>query len=258
MKCAPIIPWPGGKRRLAKQLFPLFDNTHKTYIEPFAGAAAMLFLREQPARAEVLNDINGDLVNLYRCVQHHLDELVRQFRWQLCSREEFSRFLKSPPETLTDIQRAARFIYLQKTAFGGKMSGQTFGVDKSGPAGINLLRLEEELSAAHMRLARVTVENLPWQDVVRRYDSDAAFFFMDPPYWQTAGYAVPFGFEQYEQLAVAIKSMKGRALLTVNDHPDMRSVFDGLNIKRLTIKYSLASSAEAKSKVSGELAVRNY
>lgn len=144
MKTNTLIPWPGGKSRLAAQLFPLFDNTHKTYVEPFAGAAAMLFLRPEPAKCEVLNDVNGDLVNLYRVVQHHLLEFLRQFEWQLVAREEFDRQLRSEPSTLTDIQRAVRFFYLQKACFGGKVSGRNFGVDSGGPPRLNLRRLEED------------------------------------------------------------------------------------------------------------------
>ncbi|MBD3610550.1 MAG: DNA adenine methylase, partial [Gammaproteobacteria bacterium] len=83
----PIVPWMGGKRRLAKFILP-YINGHKTYVEPFAGGAAIFFMKE-PSKVEVINDINGDLVNLYRVVKYHLDELVRHFRWALVSREEF-------------------------------------------------------------------------------------------------------------------------------------------------------------------------
>jgi len=258
LKSQTLIPWPGGKSRLAGQLLPLFDSTHKTYCEPFAGAAAMLFLRPEPAKAEVLNDINGELVNLYRIVKHHLDELVRQFRWQLTAREEFQRLLATPAETLTDVQRAARFLYLQKLAFGGRVAGQTFGVDRQGPARINLLRLEEDLSAAHLRLARVTIERLPWRECMARYDGPDAFFFADPPYWQTAGYGVEFGLEQYSALADTMRAMRGRCLLTVNDHPDMRQAFAGFRIKRLTTRYSIGRSAASKAQQRGEIAVLNW
>lgn len=258
MKTNTLIPWPGGKSRLASQLFPLFDNTHKTYVEPFAGAAAMLFLRSEPAKCEVLNDVNGELVNLYRVVQHHLDEFVRQFRWQLVSREEFTRLMKSEPSTLTDIQRAARFFYLQKTCFGAKVSGQSFGVDSGGPPRINLMRLEEDLSAAHLRLARVTIENLGWQVCMAKYDRPDAFFFCDPPYWKTEGYGVPFGLDQYQALATVMGALKGRALLTINDHPDMRQVFAGFRLKRLTTRYTIGQSAAAKKAVRGELVVMSW
>lgn len=130
------------------------------------------------APLEVLNDINGDLVALYRCVRHHLDEFVRQFRWALVSRQMLEWARMERPGTLTDIQRAARFYYLQKLAFGGKMSGQTFGVVAAGAPRLNLLRIEEELSAAHLRLANVVVEHLPWAQCVERYDKPGTLFYM--------------------------------------------------------------------------------
>lgn len=157
----PIIPWPGGKRRILKHLLSDIPE-HTSYVEAFAGGAALL-LAKQPAAAEVLNDLNGELVRLYRCVQHHLDELVRQFRWALSSREMFRWAQMQQPETLTDIQRAARFYYLQRLTFGAKVSSQTFGVSAAAPARLNLLRMEEDLSQAHLRLARVTIECLPWR-----------------------------------------------------------------------------------------------
>lgn len=258
MKTNTLVPWPGGKSRLAAQLFPLFDNTHKTYVEPFAGAAAMLFLRPEPAKVEVLNDAQRDLVTLYRVVQHHLDEFVRQFRWQLVARDEFQRLLKADPDTLTDIQRAARFFYLQKNAFGGKVTGRSFGVRNDGPPGFNLLRLEQDLSDAHLRLARVVVENLDWRECMRRYDGPATFFFADPPYWQTEGYGVPFGLEQYHGLADQMRQAKGKVLLTVNDHPDMRTAFEGFRIKRLKTSYSLGRSGASKAQERFELAIRNW
>jgi DNA adenine methylase len=147
----PIIPWIGGKRRLADHLIPRFP-AHDCYVEVFAGGAALYFLRP-PAKVEVINDINGELVNLYRVVQHHLEEFVRQFKWALTSRRVFEWLKDTIPETLTDIQRAARFYYLQKSCFGSKLEGQTFGTATTTPPGLNLLRIEEELSAAHLRLA---------------------------------------------------------------------------------------------------------
>lgn len=107
---SPIIPWLGGKRRLADKLIPLFPP-HECYVEVFCGGAALYFLRP-PAQVEVLNDINGELVNLYRVVQHHLEEFVRQFKWAISSRQVFKWQQATKPETLTDIQRAARSAFL--------------------------------------------------------------------------------------------------------------------------------------------------
>lgn len=129
----------GGKARLADQLIPLFP-LHECYVELFCGGAALYFSRPTPAPVEILNDINGELTNLYRVVQHHLAEFVRQFDWTLSSRRTFEWLQGVRPETLTDIQRAARFYYLQHHAFGGKLMGQNFGTATSTPQ-INLSRI---------------------------------------------------------------------------------------------------------------------
>ncbi len=155
----PIIPWMGGKRRLADRLIPLFPP-HECYVEVFAGGAALYFMRPQAAPVEVLNDINSDLVTLYRVVQNHLEEFVRQFKWALSSRQVFEWQKMTRPETLTDIQRAARFFYLQHHAFAGKVTGQTFGTATTGPA-INLLRIEENLSQLGSGCRAPTLRTFP-------------------------------------------------------------------------------------------------
>jgi DNA adenine methylase len=252
---SPIVPWLGGKRRLADKLIPLFPR-HECYVEVFCGGAALYFLRPVPAPVEVLNDINGDLVNLYRVVQHHMEEFVRQFKWAISSRQIFKWQQITRPETLTDIQRAARFFYLQHHAFAGKVSGQSFGTATTGPA-INLCRIEENLSAACLRLGGTYVENLSWQECVTRYDRPHTFFYMDPPYWQTEGYGVDFGFEQYEEMAKMMRQVKGRVMVSINDHPDIRRVFDGFQMHGLDIKYSVANN-QGDPATSKELVIMNW
>lgn len=250
----PILPWMGGKRRLAKQILPLF-KPHTTYVEPFCGGAALFFMKE-PAKVEVINDVNGELVNLYRVVKHHLDEFLRQFRWALVSRQEYLWQQKANPETLTDIQRAARFFYLQKLAFGGKVVGQSFGTAATSPPRLNLLRLEEDLSDAHLRLSRTTIEKLDWQECIRRYDRAATLFYLDPPYWGTAGYGVDFGMDQYEQMAKLAEETKGQVVISVNDIPEMRSVFKRLNVQSTSINYTVGG-ANKKNLLSSELIISN-
>lgn len=251
----PVVPWIGGKRRLAPHILPLFP-AHECYVEPFCGAAALFFLKA-PSKVEVLNDINGELVNLYRVVQNHLDEFVRHFRWALTSREVYGWLQATPPVTLTDIQRAARFFYLQKLAFGGKVEGQTFGTSTTSPNALNLLRMEEELSAAHLRLHRVSIERLPWEDCVARYDRPGTLFYLDPPYWATEGYGVDFGLEQYDRMADRLRGMAGKALVSVNDIPEMRQAFKGLTMKRLSIRYTVGAATSTR-KPKGELLIRNF
>lgn len=243
----PIIPWMGGKRRLAEKILPFFPQ-HKCYVEPFAGGAALFFLRGHPADSEVLNDVNGELVNLYRVVQNHLEEFVRQFKWALTSREVFKWQQITRPEVLTDIQRAARFYYLQHNAFGGRVSGQNFGTATTSGPGLNLLRLEEQLSAAHLRLSGAFIERLPWQDCVTRYDRDHTLFYADPPYWQTEGYGVPFEFAEYEAMARAFASIKGKAIISINDHPDIRKAFAEYHLEETTLNHTVGGGSGSQAK----------
>ncbi|MFN3987572.1 MAG: DNA adenine methylase [Rhodocyclaceae bacterium] len=254
MTQGPIIPWIGGKRRLAKHIIPKFPD-HSCYVEPFAGGAALFFMKP-PVKAEVLNDINGDLVNLYRVVKHHLVAFVEEYRWALTSREMFEWAQQAAPATLTDIQRAARFYYLQRLAFGGKIVGQTFGTTTTSSARFNLTRIEDELSAAHLRLSQTTIEHLPWVTCVERYDRPHTLFYLDPPYWGTTGYGVEFELANYSRMAALAKSIKGRMLVSVNDIPEMHQAFAGLQIERLAIRYTVGGSG--KSVPAGELLIRNW
>lgn len=254
MNSKPIVPWIGGKRRLAKILIPQFPE-HTCYCEPFAGAAALFFLKE-PSRAEVINDINGELINLYRVIQHHLEEFCRQFKWALVSRQIYQWAKLTPAEIQTDIQRAARFYYLQRLGFGGKVKGRVFGTSATSPPKLNLLRIEEDLSAAHLRLSRVTIEHLDWQACLSKYDRPETFSYLDPPYWQTEGYGVEFPFEQYEAMAEQMRTLRGKALLSINDHPDIRRVFDGFAMQTVDVDYTVGGAGKGTGR--RELIIRSW
>jgi len=251
----PIIPWIGGKRLLASKIIPLLPE-HECYVEPFAGAAAIYFMKD-PAKVEVINDINGELVNMYRVLKHHLEEFVRQFKWALTSRQIYEWEKMARPETLTDIQRAARFYYLQKLAFGGKVDGQTFGTAATSPPRLNLMRIEEDLSAAHLRLAATYIEHMAWQQVVTKYDRPHTLFYMDPPYYGTEGYGVDFELEQYDIMAELMRSMQGKAVVSVNDIPEMRQAFKGFKRHRVELAYTVGGAARTGQKM-GELIILNW
>ncbi|HGE8345565.1 DNA adenine methylase [Serratia ureilytica] len=250
----PIVPWIGGKRRLAKHILPLFP-AHTCYVEPFCGAAALYFLKA-PSKTEVINDINGELVNLYRVVKHHLEEFVRQFKWALVSRQIFKWLQDTPEETLTDIQRAARFYYLQKQAFGGKVADHTFGTSTTSAPRFNLLRIEEELSMAHLRLSRTVIEHMDWATCIERYDRPHTLFYCDPPYWGTEGYGVEFGLDNYDRMAALARSIKGKMIISVNDIPEMRAAFRGMTRMCVDIKYNLTVTGQATPRK--ELVICNF
>lgn len=227
----------GGKRRLAKHIIPQFPE-HTTYVEPFCGGAALFFMKP-PAKVEVINDINSDVVNLYRVVQHHMEEFIRQYKWSLVSREMFEWLKMQPTEPLTDIQRAARFFYLQQMSFGAKTSSRTFGTATTSPPGLNFNRIGETLSEAHLRLSRVFVENLSWEVLVKKYDRPHTLFYFDPPYWQTEGYGVEFGWDHYLRIRELADTMQGKMILSIGDHPDIRELFSGLRCQEIPLKHTV-------------------
>lgn len=249
------LAWLGGKSRLADQIIERIP-AHTAYCEVFAGAAWVLFKKPE-SKVEIINDINRELITLYRCVKHHLPALVEQFRWMLVAREEFDRFLKTPAETLTDIQRAARFYYLSKSAFGARVSKPTFGIAATGAPRLNLLRMEEDLSEAHLRLSRVFIESRPYQDIIDRFDKPGTFFYIDPPYW---GCENDYGKDLFSRadftaLASQLGGIKGRFILSLNDNPDVRQVFKGFTIDKVSTRYSVGS---ARNQVVGEVLIRNF
>lgn len=252
----PLAGWMGGKSLLAKTIVSRIPP-HTCYVEPFAGAAWVLFSKPE-SRVEVINDINREVVTLYRCVQHHLEEFVRWFKWALVARDEFERLKAANPDTLTDIQRAARFYYLQQGCFGGRVFRPTFGYASTRPPKLNLLRIEEYLSAAHLRLARVYVECLPYAEVIRRYDGPETFFYVDPPYWDCETYYGEgiFSREDFAALAGQLAGIRGRFILSLNDTPGVRETFKAFAFEEVQTRYTCNPAAQHAGR--HELLIRNF
>ena len=180
----PVAGYIGGKRNLSRRLVALIDATpHHTYAEPFVGMGGVFLRRQRRPPAEVINDISADVTTFYRILQRHFQAFVDCLRWQLASRAEFERLMKVDPVTLTDLERAARFLYLQRLCFAGKVNGRTFGVSPLQSGRFNPSTLEPMLADLHERLAGVTIERLPYAEMIRRYDREGTLFYLDPPYW---------------------------------------------------------------------------
>lgn len=240
----PPAAWMGGKRVLAPRLVELISATpHQTYAEPFVGMGGVFFRRRRVPRSEVINDRNGDVVNLFRILQRHYPQFMDTLKFQITSRREFERLKACDPSTLTDLERAARFIYLQKLAFGGKVSGQSFGVDYQRGARFNLTRLVPLLEDVHERLAGVVIENLDWMDFIDRYDRPGVLFYLDPPYWgceNDYGKAL-FDREQFQRMAERLRRLQGDFILSINDRPEVRSIFDGFERDEAELTYTISS-----------------
>jgi DNA adenine methylase len=241
--CDPPAAWLGGKRNLAKRICAvLADTPHAAYVEPFIGMGGVFLRRTQRPAVEVINDLNGDIVTLFRVLQRFPEALFREYRWRPAIRSEFDRLKEVRDCDLLDIERAARFLYLQTLAFGGKVAGQNFGVSPASPHNFDLARLEPRLRRLHARLAGVVIENLDWLDLIGRYDREGTLFYLDPPYWGgEADYgAGMFARGDFQRMAEKLRSIEGRFILSINDRPEIRELFSWADIEAVQTTYSVA------------------
>ncbi len=250
-----FFPWMGGKSRMAKRLAELLRD-HKCYVEVFAGAANLLFAKS-PSPSEAINDINDDLVTLYRVVRCHEAEFLRELRGLLHSRTEFSDYQSQPG--LTDIQKAARLWFILKACFGGKAGTNDchFGYVTTGKSRFRRSALSA-VRRSHKRLDGVCIENLDFEDVIRRYDRAWTAFYCDPPYLGTAGYKGDFGMADQQRLAATLAAIKGKFLLSINDHPEIRKLYKGFKMLSVTTRYTVSRDKQAAAGDRRELLIANY
>ncbi|MEP3428663.1 MAG: DNA adenine methylase [Roseibium sp.] len=237
----PVAPYIGGKNRLAKRLTEKIRSVpHAIYVEPFVGMGGVFLRRPFRAKCEVINDISGDVVTLFRILQRHYPQFLEVLRFQLTSRSEFERLVKTDPDTLTDLERAARFLYLQRISFAGKVSGRSFGVNMARGSRFDLTRVVPLLEDVHERLSGVVIEGQAYADCITRYDKTETLFYIDPPYWDCETYYGKGVFcgDDFEKLAVQLRSIKGRCLLSINDTPEIRAIFSGFEIEEASVTYS--------------------
>lgn len=240
----PVAPWLGGKRILARRISErIAAIDHVRYVEPFVGMGGVFFRRSARPKLEVINDVSRDVVNLFRILQRHYQQLLDVLRFQLYSRADFERLQATDPDQLTDLERAARFLYLQKTGFGGM--GRTFGVDFARPRW-SLSKVEPLLEAAHERLEDVLIECLDFGTCIERYDSrPGTLFYCDPPYWGNEndyGKGV-FSRADFERLRDLLLGLQGRFILSINDRPEVRELFAGCDMEEVTLNYQVSGKA---------------
>ncbi len=247
------LSYIGGKNRVAAKIIATFPE-HKTFVEVFAGGAQVFFHKE-PSTVEVLNDIDGDVVTFFRVCQSHFEELVRYMKFIVASREWFDLLQSADPKTLTDIQRAARFFYLQKNAYAGLVRGRAFGYSIEEPSRFNPDRLPALIEKTHERLARVQIENLPYEDVLRRYDRPTTLFYLDPPYYGRKLYRFNFAHRDFETLAEALRKLRGKFVLSLNDLPEVRAIFGEFRIREIEFVYTAQRTAGKRFR---ELLITNF
>lgn len=240
-----FIPWIGGKSQLAKKIKSHFPESFGRYIEVFGGGASLLFSADKHAPIEVYNDANGQLVNLFRCVKYHCEELQREIRFYLNSREMFGdirKRLECPG--FTDIQRAAMYYICVRISFGADTD--SFGC---APKSLNTARFEE----IEKRLERVVIEHKDFETLIKQYDRPDALFYCDPPYHTTERhYSERFSEADHYRLNAVLTGLKGRFILSYNDDDFVRDLYKNFNIESVSRSNNLSSGAFK------EVIIKNY
>ena len=240
-----FIPWIGGKKLLRDQIIARFPAEIGRYIEVFGGAAWVLFRKPRHAAMEIYNDTNSELVNLFRVAKFHAGELARQLDYMLVSRETFYEMRDA--SGLTDIQRAARFYYLLNCSFGSK--GDTFCCrPRDLQCGLDRLQEVQE------RLRRVLIEHKDFAALIRQYDRPDALFYCDPPYYGTEDYyTAQFSRADHIRLRDCLAGIKGKFVLSYNDCPEVRELYDGFIIETVERQHNLKPGERYQ-----ELIIRNF
>ena len=222
----------GGKRALAKRVIAIFPE-HTTYVEAFAGGAQVFFHKE-PSKVEV-HERPG------RGDREFLPRLPAASRgvapiFPLLRREPQSFELQkaTDPATLTDIQRAARYMYLLKSSFASLVRNPNYHWHVVQPPGFNLERLPELIENAHKRLERVQIECLPYEEVLKRYDRPTTLFYLDPPYFGRSSTATTSSRKTSRNFAERLRRLRGKFVLSLNDVPEVRALFHRFHIQGRT------------------------
>lgn len=248
----PPISRMGGKSKLRKTIIEMIPQ-HNCYVELFFGAGWVYFGKE-PSKVEVINDIDKELINLFKMIKYHAPELERQLEFEFSGRDVFEEYKDCTLEYLTEIHRAVRFLYIITQSFAGMGRVYGYATTKKPPQHIfykdTLLELRERLRSTY-------VENLSFEEIIKKYDRENSFFFADPPYFETHGYENKFTEEDHILLRDKLKNINGKFLLTINDHTKVREWYSGFNIREVEVNYSVAKDAKARGKYK-ELIITNY
>lgn len=246
-----FIPWVGGKKQLRGEIVKRFPQNIDRYVEVFGGAAWVLFYAEKHANEEIYNDINGELVNLFRMVKYHPNAVAEELKFTLNARQTFEEYKIN--KGMTEIQRAARFYYLIRTSYGANT--QQYGKkNRSTYSFIN------DIERIQQRLLRVVIENKNFSELLEQYDKEATLFYCDPPYYKSEKrYIKDIVFRKQEHILLHEKlcNIKGRFILSYNNDNFIKELYNGFDIQEVERGNNL-SSCDGKKQAYKELIITNF
>jgi len=256
--------WVGGKSRLRKQIISLLPK-HTCYVEPFAGAAWVLFGKE-PSDVEILNDIDQEIVTFFRVIKEKPEEFIRSFDFEMVSRSEFQRQARFNPQELEDVQRAHRFYYLIMAGWGGELRYPRFQTSiTDGGHGNRLIgaleTLRSRIEPVHKRLKTVLIENLPWEECITRYDRQGVVMYIDPPYPENGvNYAHNMrSWDEHKNLAAYLNKAQCNWILSSYDLPEVRELYPICHVISVESASGMKAAKNAKERtINREILISNY
>ena len=245
MKNRTFFGYFGGKFYLAKDLIPLFPE-HLCYVEVFGGAANVL-LQKLPSKVEVYNDLNSDIVNLFRQVRDNCDAFYEKVSLIPYSREERQAFHKALETDLDPLERAVAWYVCATQGFGGHVNMDSWSFTIVRNRAKQLVDKVENLDRIMQRLRRVMIENRSFEFILQSYDSPDTFFYLDPPYLPETRRGGEYGhemtYEDHEYLLFLLRSIKGKFVLS--RYPNELYDAEGWHTKEFEIVSRCAGTTRA-------------
>lgn len=258
------LRWVGGKSRLYKEIISIMPK-HKCYAEPFGGGLWVL-LNKNKVSVEAINDVSSELMNFWTIIQKDFQGFKEKCKYLIPSRELFNYYLEQNIKELSDLDRAVRFLYINRTCFGGNM------VDSPNFGSSNLRRsnlciatdnLDEFLEPIYKRIKDVYIENMDFRKFIRKFDSSNTkeksnvLFYIDPPYVGMRGYETKFTENDHIDLFDILKNLNAKFILSINNDPFILDIYKDFNVIHKSQKCKIAQKAE-DVKDQKELIITNY
>lgn len=236
----------GGKSRLRERLYELFPplESYHTYVEPFFGAGWLFFYKPRSPK-EVINDTEKLLYHALKDVQKVSEEDIKTMNFRK-SKKRFYELKESNPTT--PYQRLYRFLYLTWFSFSGFW-------DNYAPSKTSQIkRFLNRLPFIQERLKGVVILNQDYSKVIKKYDNPDAFFYLDPPYYETSTRSYTSKTIDVEAFAEMLRRLEGRFLLSYNDHPFIRKTFRDFKMRTIQTRYTIGGEVRHVK----ELIIQNY
>jgi DNA adenine methylase len=256
-----LIQYFGGKQKLARKIISIMPK-HKHYVEVFFGSGA-IFFNKPKARLNTINDIDGNLVNLFVQVRDNFDALAQKVYWTLNSRDEFNKFRKHSNnkfKDINDVDRALMYLFLNKTMFCGRPNSP-FSAKIEGGAGFNLA-LIKRMKSVREKLDGVIIENRSYKEIIPKYSrSEDVLMYLDPPYWVSNNndyYQYDFTETDHKLLFELLNKVKCKWILSYDDVPEIRYLHKDFHILKVPVKYTKFISVNQIIQKKNELLITNY